>query len=510
MSLSIAWSDQFIDQCRIGFTQLRERRRQYVTVDGERRIRGLQRDKEVLQQRQQEDYEEQADFQQQLYKKFNPPQQFRKLGVPPVSPGRCYATGKGLEVAVLGENSTAVVHAMDKEGRGCDIPLENIDCELMSVADNTMFKCKVERKNSQYEISYQPTHRGKHQLSIRVEGVHIKGSPFTVVVKTPAHLRQRNLLGVKLVCPMVLFLIVLATLTMVKLPIHTPIRTPIKIIEQSVEVSNQSEVGVCGVLRPLGIAVKENGEIVVVERGNHCVSIFAPNGTKIRTFGTKGSGQGQFDHPDGVTIDSAGNILVVDHWKHRVQKFTAEGKFLKSVGRQGRGRLGFYFPTGIGINHINKKVYVCDCHNHRLQILNEDLTFSSSFGGSGKGDGQFKLPRDVTFDSTGILFVTDSGNHRIQVFTPEGRFLRRFGMKGIGKGELKWPSSVSIDSNDLLHVAERENNRVSILTGQGKFIRSFGTKGAKPGEFNHPHGIAVDRSGLIYVSDTNNNRVQIF
>ena len=103
MSLSIAWSDQFIGQCRIGFTQLRERRRQYVTVDGERQIRGLQRDKEVLQQQQQEDYEEQTDFQQQLYKKFNPPQQFRKLGVPPVSPGRCCATGKGLEVAILGE-----------------------------------------------------------------------------------------------------------------------------------------------------------------------------------------------------------------------------------------------------------------------------------------------------------------------------------------------------------------------------------------------------------------------
>lgn len=387
------------------------------------------------------------------------------------------------------------------------MPLENINSELMSVADNTVFKCKMEKKNSHYEISYQPNHRGQHQLNITVEGVHIRGSPFTVEVKAPVHLIPRNLLLVRSICPVVLFSIVLATLTMVKLPIHTPIRTPIKIIE---EVSNQSEVGVCGVLQPLGIAVRENREIVVVERGNHCVSIFAPNGTKIRTFGTKGSGQGQFDHRDGVAIDSAGNFLVVDHWKHRVQKFTAEGKFIKSVNRQGHGHLGFYFPSGIGINHINKKVYVCDRHNHRLQILNEDLTFSSSFGSSGKGDGQFKLPRDVTFDSTGILFVTDSGNHRIQVFTTEGRFLRRFGMKGISEGELKWPSSVSIDSNDLLHVAERDNNRVSIFTTQGKFIRSFGTKGAGPGEFHQPHGIAVDRRGLVYVSDTNNNRVQIF
>ena len=159
----------------------------------------MQREKEVLQQ-QQEDYEEQiCDLQQQLHEKFKPSQQ---LYVPPVSPERCYATGTGLEIAILGENSTAVVHAVDEEGRGHDMPLENIHCELMSEADNTIFKCKVEKKNSHYEVSYQPTHNGNHQLSIRVEGVHIRGSPFTVVVKTPVHLRPRNLLGVRSVCTM--------------------------------------------------------------------------------------------------------------------------------------------------------------------------------------------------------------------------------------------------------------------------------------------------------------------
>ena len=503
MYVSFYWSDRS-GQCRIGFARPQQRRH-CIPVDRERQIRGVQGEREVLQQ--QKEYEGQIhELKQQLHKR-----QFRKFCAPLVSPERCYATGKGLEVAIVGENSTAIVHAVDEEGRGYDTPLENINCELMSKVDNTTFKCKVEKKNSQYEISYQPTHKGKHQLNIRIEGVHIRGSPFTVVVKTPAHSRLRNLLEIRSVCPIVmLFSIVLAIFTLLEVPVRTPIRIPIKIIEQSVEVSNQSEVGVWGVLEPLGIAVRDNGEIVVVERGKHCVSIFAPNGTKIRTFGTKGSGQGQFDYPDGVALDSAGNILVVDHWKHRIQKFTAEGKFLKAFGRQGRGRLEFYFPTGIGINHKNKNVYVCDCHNHRLQILNENLTFSGIFGGSGKGDGQFKLPRDVTFDSTGILFITDSGNHRIQVFTPEGMFLRRFGTKGRGEGELKWPSSVSIDSNDLLHVAERDNHRVSIFTCQGNFIRSFGTKGTRPGEFNQPHGIAVDTSGLVYVSDTNNNRMQIF
>ena len=44
----------------------------------------------------------------------------------------------------------------------------------------------VERRGeSHYEISYQPTIKGRHQLHIKVEGQHIRGSPFSVAAKSP-------------------------------------------------------------------------------------------------------------------------------------------------------------------------------------------------------------------------------------------------------------------------------------------------------------------------------------
>ena len=79
-------------------------------------------------------------------------------------------------------------------------------------------------------------------------------------------------------------------------------------------------------------------------------------------------------------------------------------------------------------------MYVCDQHNNRVQILNEDLTFTGSFGDY----EEFKYPWDVAFDSAGSLYIVDSSNHCIQVFTPEGRFVRKFGKEGSGEGELKW------------------------------------------------------------------------
>ena len=485
-----------------GLVQSQERSNpaQYFIADREREIRELQQKKEELKhknrelqqqkevlkdelQRQQDKYKEHIqDLEQQLHD---------NVYIQHVSQQRCYATGKGLEVAMVGEQTTLVMHAVDIDGRECNKPLSNMDCELISEATGVVVGCKVEKKNSHYEVNYQPTHRGKHQLSIRVEGVHIRGSPFTVVVKTPAHLKQKDLFWVS----SVMLLIVLVTLTSVKFPIQR-IGSPIQII--------------CGISCPWGIAVRDNGDIVVVEYGNHCVSIFDHNGTKIRTFGTEGSAQGQFKGPFGVAIDSVGNIIVVDSGNHRIQKFTADGKFITAVGRKGSGHLEFDIPVGIGFNPSNKKVYICDCHNHRVQVLNEDLTFSSSFGRIGFGNGEFHYPMAVTFDSTGSVYITSRANNRIQVLTPEGKFLRKFGKEGSGVEELHYASGISIDSNGIVYVTDQINHRVFIFTSQGKFVQSFGSNGTRLGEFNQTCGIAVDKHGLVYVGDGLNKRVQVF
>ena len=320
VSVSSRGSDQFHKRGKPAQNVAADRDREFRELQREKKE--LQREKEELQQQQNECQEQIRDLQQQLNGKAY------------VSPQRCYATGKGLEVAVVGEQTTLVVHAVDIDGRECDKPFGSMECELISEANDLVVGCKVEKKNSQYEISYQPTHRGNHQLSIRVEGVHIRGSPFTLVVKTPAHLRQRDLLMVS----SLMLLIVLVTLTSVKFPIQR-IGSPIQII--------------CGISSPWGVAFRDNGEIVVVEYGNHCVSVFDHNGTKIRTFGTEGSAQGQLKGPFGVAIDSVGNILVVDTGNHRIQKFTAEGKFIGAVGRKGSGHLEFDIPVGIGFNPSN-------------------------------------------------------------------------------------------------------------------------------------------------------------
>ena len=359
-----------------------------------------------------------------------------------VCPEKCYATGKGLEVATVGKQSTVTVHVIDTRGSKCSKALPLISCELVPSSGERM-KCEVKpSKSSEYQVDYRPTRTGRHQLHIKVSDQQIRGSPFTVVA-----LRK--------------------------------LEAPTRIIT--------------GLNDPWGVAVDKRGQIIIIEWSGHCISIYS-SGKRIRSFGQRGSAPGQFQYPCGVAVDRAGNILVADARNHRIQKCTAEGKFMASVGRKVDKPLQLSVPAGIGISP-SEKVYICDQYNHRVQILNPDLTFSTSFGSWGSGDGQLSHPIDVAFDSRGNVYVADSGNHRIQVFTEEGCFLRKFGKKGGGDGELNCPVGVAI-ADDVVYISEGENHRISIVTSEGHFLRSFGTQGEGPGQFNGPRGIVVNKDGL--------------
>ena len=370
-----------------------------------------------------------------------------------------YATGKGLEVAKFGERATTILHVVDNMGAAYTKPVHTLTGELVSEITGVKKDCSVMKTaaSDQYEISYQGTSRGRHQLHIKVEGVHIKGSPFPVIVKLPVE------------------------------KLGTPLKT------------------ITGLKRPWGVAISHRGNIIVAESSGHCVSVFSPDGKKIKSFGSPGSGPGQFNRPEGVAVDDEDNILVVDWGNNCIQKLTSDGKFITAADK-----LVLKHPIGIAIHPHNGKVYVADCLNHRIQILNSDLTVSSSFGSEGNGDGQFKQPYDVAFDSTRNVYVVDIRKSYIQVFTAEGQFLRKFGKHGSGDGEFSQPSSISIDSDNVVYVTEYGNHRVSVFTCEGKFLKSFGTCGTGPGRLNYPCGISVDNNGVVYVADSSNNRLQSF
>ena len=363
---------------------------------------------------------------------------------------------------VVGETYTASLHI--SESQQCEESTKSIECELVSEITGARAIAKVERKEqSRYEISYQPTMKGRQQLNIKVNCEHIRGSPFGVVAvgKSPVE------------------------------KLGTPIQT------------------LRGVRTAEGVALNQRGEVVVTEWNGHCVHVFSCNGRKLRSFGSHGSSWGQFKNPRAVAVDGSGNILVADCHNHRIQKFTEGGQFLAAVGVKGNGPLQFNNCDAITLSRSNNKLYVVE-RNERVQILNSDLTFCSEFGRRGNGRGQFDEPSGIACDSSGNVYVAEQKNHRIQVFNAEGNFLRMFGTRGSGRGQLDHPGSVAVDADGLVYVSEYANHRISVFTSMGRFVTSFGRWGEGPGEFKRPRGIAVDACGIVYVSDWGNGCVKLF
>ena len=371
----------------------------------------------------------------------------------------CQVTGKGVEAAKVMETSTVILQAVNYCGKSYEKPIMSLKCELVSEITCTRASCSVEKRGqSQYEISYKPEIKGRHQLHVIVEGQHVRGSPFDVVAKLPV------------------------------LKISAPILTVRKVGQ------------------PQGVAITRSGELVVTRQDKCCITIYSISGKPLRSFGTRGSNPGQFQFPRGVAVDSEGNILVAD-LDNQLQKFTPSGQFLTAVGTKGSGPLQFNQPISVAVSSTNDKVYVADSNNHRIQVLNSDLTFSGSFGKKGSGKGQFSSPWGVACDSTGNVYVADINNNRIQVFTAEGRFVRMFGRRGQDWVKLEYPNSIAVDGNDMVYVSDG-SCRVMVFTPDCQFMTSFGGVGGE--NFILPSGLAVDESGVVCVCASVSNLLAFF
>ena len=364
----------------------------------------------------------------------------------------------------VGKKSTITLNLQAQDGSPLSVPLSLISCELSSADDSQLISCDInETQSGNYDICFTPCTRGKHQLTIRLGGVNIPGSPFTLHIIPSPEMRGK----------------------------------PVNIMS--------------GLKQPCGVLITKNEEIVVAERDANCITILNKEGKKVKlfgTYGTFGTKEGQFTSPSGIAISHDEHILVTDH--HRLQKLTFEGDCVKSVGsgEKGNGPLQFNIPIGITVHPTTGQIFIADNGNHRIQVLNKDLTYSYSFGKKGSSPEQFLYPHDVTFDNEGYLYVTDSNSDCIKKFTSTGQYILTFGSFGLDPGRISYPTFIII-YNNLLYVSELGNSRISIFDTNGCFIHCFGKRGSGEGEFNKPRGITVDSLGNLYISDYYNNRLVV-
>ena len=310
-----------------------------------------------------------------------------------------------------------------------------------------------DNKDGSYSASFVTEQVGEAKLTVTIEGQHIKGSPYSVMVYQD----------------------------------YKSIDKPIKIINDGGNMG-------C----PCAIAFGRDGVWAVSDINHHCVYIFDGNDQLVRKFGSSGQGTGQLSNPYGLAFDANNHLYVSEYSNHRVQKFNINGEYLLQFGHQGSGNGQLYFPSGITVH--NERLYIAECSNSRISVFQLDGQFCCIIG-----SGQLSNPYDVTVSGNEHLLVADNGSNCITSFTLDGNYVGRF-----DKGQLSGPIGLTTDIHGFVLVTEDGNHRVTVFDQDGACVCQFGSNGSANGQFSNPRGIAVSPNGNVYVADYSNNRVQIF
>jgi NHL repeat/6-bladed beta-propeller len=160
------------------------------------------------------------------------------------------------------------------------------------------------------------------------------------------------------------------------------------------------------------MGASESAYLYIVDSANNRVQAFTYDGVFKFSWGTFGSGNGQFNNPYGVCTNG-NEVYVTDSGNNRVQVFDKFGNYLFQWGTLGVSDGQFNNPLGVATDGI--LVYVVDSSNNRFQMFGMDGTFLAALGSFGAGFNQFNHPTNIWVDSVNIT-IYDSGNNRLVVY----------------------------------------------------------------------------------------------
>jgi hypothetical protein len=162
------------------------------------------------------------------------------------------------------------------------------------------------------------------------------------------------------------------------------------------------------------------------------------NGDWVASWGSRGSGEGQFNTPHGVAISPKDEVFVADRGNNRIQVFDTSGKFLRqftvdvpipadvkpAIGRGpggGANRAMSGFPDALCMTPgPNPVLFAIDLFPNRLYKISLDGKVLGVYGRTGKNLGQFGWGHAIACPSENEVWVGELLNWRVQKLVAKG------------------------------------------------------------------------------------------
>lgn len=247
---------------------------------------------------------------------------------------------------------------------------------------------------------------------------------------------------------------------------------------------------------PTDVTVLPGGAIAIADAANARVAILTHPQTYAGSIDVSAVAA-----PGGLAIAPDGSYFVSDTSGNRVVHVDATGKIVGSFGSRGTGEGQFFGPLGLAIDS-DGNLYVADHGNNRIEVLTQSGGFVRGLGRQGHAPGQFIGPYAVSAAPDGTLWVADDGNARIQHLTPGG------GVLGADITGVNGAWGVASDGRGGIYYSAHWGQHIYHLAASGQ-LQGWGAPGSGAGEFDGPGALAAAPGGTaVYAVDERNARIQ--
>jgi DNA-binding beta-propeller fold protein YncE len=261
--------------------------------------------------------------------------------------------------------------------------------------------------------------------------------------------------------------------------------------------------------QPSDISVGPNGDVYVVDGVNNRVMVFDRKGTMKFSFGTKGTGPGEFKYPLGIDLSGEGKVFIADSGNHRIQVFDLQGNFLRMFTVKAAIREKPSDPVDVLASDFKDYVYVSDNDNHRIKVYDRNGNFQFEWGKFGEGPGDFRYPGILAKSKNNEIYVVDVLNTRVQKFDPFGNYISDIGSWGVLPGQLFRPKGVAIDKKNRVFVSDSYTGLIQVFTDFGRFLGVVCEDNNKK-HFITPVGLFIDdKKDILRVVEMRKNKVSV-
>jgi sugar lactone lactonase YvrE len=278
--------------------------------------------------------------------------------------------------------------------------------------------------------------------------------------------------------------------------------------------------------------------------------------------------QANLNQPASIVLDGAGNMYIADSTHNKIRMVTAPvapaavgvistyagtgaANYLGDNGKATKATLDT--PSGVAMDGAGN-LYIADSNNNVIRKITPSTGVITTVAGTGTGGysgdnaaatlAELNLPKGITVDASGNLYIADTDNQRIRkvdaatgiitTIAGDGTLSGKADGKGTYTGDggaagsagLSLPYTVAFDTAGNMYIPDSANNVIRMvaatngaITAASKISTVVGFTPGNPGNFgdgglataallNSPFAVAVDAAGNIYVADTQNARIR--